>query len=59
MAGGRAGFVVTGYAAAATAAVVLGIAPTEKILHLLIMLNHRNGHYKTVGLLCHRNTFKN
>lgn len=33
VAGGRAGFVMTGYAAAATAAVVLGVAPTEKILY--------------------------
>lgn len=38
VAGGRAGFAMTGYAAAATAAVVLGVAPTEKILYLMIML---------------------
>lgn len=38
VAGGRAGFAMTGYAAAAaTAAVVLGVAPTEKILYLVII----------------------
>lgn len=59
VAGGRAGFAMTGYAAAATAAVVvLGIAPTEKILYLVIMLNHRNSCHDTLGLLYHQNTFK-
>lgn len=58
VAGGKAGFVMTGYAAAATAAVALGVAPTEKILYLAIMLNHRNSHHDTVGLLYHQNTFK-
>lgn len=62
VAGGRAGFAMTGYAAAAAATaavvVVLGIAPTEKILYLVIMLNHRNSCHDTLGLLYHQNTFK-
>lgn len=53
MAGGRAGFVMTGYAAAATAAVVLGVAPIKKILYLVIMLNHTNSHHDTVKLFYH------
>lgn len=66
VAGGRAGFVMTGYAAAATAAAVLGAAPTEKknkTLYLWIMFNHRHNH-DTVGPLhqcknnTHHNTFK-
>lgn len=49
VAGGRAGFVMTGYAAAATAAAVLGAAPTEKkTLYLWIMFNHRHNHQGTM-----------
>lgn len=51
VAGGRAGFGMTGYAAAATAAAVLGAAPTEKTMHLWIMFNHRHNHQDTVGPL--------
>lgn len=62
-AGGRAGFVMPGYAAAATAVVALGAAPAEKTMYLGIIFNHRNSH-DTVGplLKCEKerihNTFK-
>lgn len=48
VAGGRAGFAMTGYAAAATAAVVSRVAPIKEILYLVIALNHRNSHHDTV-----------